>query len=206
MKSQRPRIKSPQLAVCAGRGAGLNRCRTPRSFFLGMLSGQRATKVTLLVIQTRAPELSLRLLLHTPPGKQLHDVHYAVSCRLRRLAQRLLAGYNRWIYKSNSLGLGSCMQPLRAHKPNSIDSREGSRHHNDRDASSGHLPQLLGTRKQRCSSRLDSNTERCACVIHATFLCGGSHDGATLFHRCKSAKWGKCQAQKRVDTLQRQGC
>ena len=134
----------------------------------GILSEQRATKVTLFETQTRAPKSLLRLLLHIPPGKQLHDVHYAIGRRLRRLAQRLLAGYNRWIYESNSLGLGSCMQPPRVHKPNSIDSREGSRHHNDRDTSNGRLHQSPGTRKQRYSSKLDS--KRCACVIYATFV------------------------------------
>jgi hypothetical protein len=112
-----------------------------------MLSGQRATKVTLLVIQTRAPESSLKLLLHAPLETQLHDVLYAIGYGLQRLAQRLLAGYNRRIYKSNSLGLDSCMQPPRVHKPNGFDSREGSKHHNDRDTSNGHLHQFPGIRK-----------------------------------------------------------
>jgi hypothetical protein len=73
-------------------------------------------------------------------------------------------------YEPNSLGLGSCMQPLRAHKPNGVASREGSQHHNDRDTGSRHLHHFPGGRNKRREFGLDSSIEMCACVIHATFF------------------------------------
>lgn len=62
----------------------------------------------------------------------------------------------------------SCMQPPGAHKPIGIASREGSKHHDDRDTSSGYLHQFPGTRKQGRTPGPGSNTAMAACVIHAT--------------------------------------